>query len=93
MKLSAEDKRLGLHVGDEGLHIRDQALLDRGDLYEYQRCGVDTNEKCRACEVRYLCGGACRAWAKDRENPNSGDFDCASRKNYYLRLARKIEEE
>lgn len=23
---------------------------------------VDTNPKCRSCEVRYLCGGACRAW-------------------------------
>jgi uncharacterized protein len=25
------------------------------------RC-VDTNAKCRDCELRYLCGGACRAW-------------------------------
>ena len=23
---------------------------------------VDTNERCRRCELRYLCGGACRAW-------------------------------
>lgn len=23
---------------------------------------VDTNPKCKTCEVRYLCGGACRAW-------------------------------
>ena len=23
---------------------------------------VDTNPKCHICEVRYLCGGACRAW-------------------------------
>jgi uncharacterized protein len=23
---------------------------------------VDTNPKCRECELRYLCGGACRAW-------------------------------
>lgn len=23
---------------------------------------VDTNPRCRECEVRYLCGGACRAW-------------------------------
>ncbi len=27
---------------------------------------VDTNRKCRACEVRYLCGGACRAWGGER---------------------------
>jgi uncharacterized protein len=23
---------------------------------------VDTNAKCRNCDLRYLCGGACRAW-------------------------------
>jgi uncharacterized protein len=26
---------------------------------------VDTNPKCRACDLRYLCGGACRAWGGD----------------------------
>jgi uncharacterized protein len=27
-------------------------------------CGhsVDSNPKCRVCDVRYLCGGACRVW-------------------------------
>jgi uncharacterized protein len=25
-------------------------------------CSVDTIKKCRECEYRYLCGGACRAW-------------------------------
>ena len=25
-------------------------------------CSVDTIDKCRDCEFRYLCGGACRAW-------------------------------
>ena len=23
---------------------------------------VDTNKRCKTCELRYLCGGACRAW-------------------------------
>jgi uncharacterized protein len=26
---------------------------------------VDTNIKCCKCELRYLCGGACRAWGKE----------------------------
>lgn len=26
---------------------------------------VDVNSKCRECDVRYLCGGACRAWGGD----------------------------
>lgn len=27
---------------------------------------VDTNRKCRTCDVRYLCGGACRAWGGEQ---------------------------
>lgn len=84
----APDKKLG-DLSRETLG----ELLDRGELYGYQSRGVDTNEKCRICEVRYLCGGMCRAWAKDRENPDSGDFDCTSRRNYYTRLARRLGEE
>jgi uncharacterized protein len=30
-----------------------------GDLSSHT---VDTNAKCRQCDLRYLCGGACRAW-------------------------------
>ena len=30
-----------------------------GDLRQHT---VDTNPKCRHCDLRYLCGGACRAW-------------------------------
>ena len=62
-------------------------LLDRGGLYDYCRHNVDTNEKCRTCEVRYLCGGMCRAWAHDKHNVDSGDFDCTGRKDYLLKLA------
>jgi uncharacterized protein len=49
--------RLGRATGD-GL----RAVLDREAFRELARHTVDTNPKCRACEVRYLCGGACRAW-------------------------------
>ena len=82
------DKKLG-DLGEESLG----GLLDRGGLYEYCRHDVDTNEKCRACEVRYLCGGICKAWVRDRENVDSGDFDCTERRTYYLRLAEMIREE
>ncbi len=63
------------------------ALLDKGALYEYCAHTVDTNEKCKACEVRYLCGGVCKAWARDKHNIDSGDFDCAARKEYFTRMA------
>ena len=84
----APEAKLG-DLGREGLG----ELLDRGELYEYCSHGVDSNRKCRACEVRYLCGGVCKAWVRDRHDLDSGDFDCASRKDYFMRLARRAEWE
>ena len=81
----APDKRLG-SLAEEDL----DAVLARGELYGYCLHDVDTNEKCRVCEVRYLCGGICKAWLRDRENVDSGDFDCTARKKYYTRLAEEI---
>lgn len=66
------------------------ALLDRGELFEYCRHDVDTNEKCRSCEVRYLCGGICKARVRDRHNIDSGDFDCEERKRYFLEFAVQL---
>jgi uncharacterized protein len=31
---------------------------------------VNTNTKCNSCEVKYLCGGACRAWGKEKTQNN-----------------------
>jgi uncharacterized protein len=48
-------------------------ILDDGGLAGvvmnegFQRLGcatVDTNRGCRECTLRYLCGGACRAWSR-----------------------------
>jgi len=38
------------------------AILGTERFRDLTRHTVDTNPKCRECEVRYLCGGACRAW-------------------------------
>lgn len=35
---------------------------------------VDTNPKCRVCDVRYLCGGACRAWGGEMCQDNLDAF-------------------
>ncbi len=84
----APDKKLG-DLSRESLG----ELLDRGELYGYCRHDVDSNEKCRSCEVRYLCGGICRAWVKDREDVDSGAFDCSLRKEYFLQLAQRVRKE
>ena len=83
----APDKILG-DLSIESLHD----LLLRGDLYEYCRHDVDTNEKCRSCEVRYLCGGICKAWVRDKDNVDSGSFDCSDRLAYYRQVAEKLKE-
>jgi uncharacterized protein len=35
---------------------------------------VDRNPQCRACAMRYLCGGACRAWSR-QTGPEQVDLD------------------
>jgi uncharacterized protein len=43
---------------------------------------VDANQRCRACELRYLCGGACRAWNRYPEqlqhNLDAPPLDCSA---------------
>ena len=65
-------------------------LLARGELYALCFHDVDSNEKCRTCEVRYLCGGMCKAWASSHGSVDSGAFDCASRKAHLLAQARRV---
>jgi len=76
------DKRLG-NVLSDGL----ATVLDSAGFRELSRHDVDANEKCRVCEVRYLCGGMCKAWVSDKRNIDGGDFDCAARKAAFEYLA------
>ena len=62
------------------------AYLERGGLLAIANSGVDTNEECRTCEMRYLCGGTCKAYVRDKHDLNSGDFDCAEIKSGILRM-------
>ncbi|MCP4218593.1 MAG: radical SAM protein [bacterium] len=39
-----------------------QAVLVHESFRKLSCHTVDTNPKCRRCDVRYICGGACRAW-------------------------------
>lgn len=76
-----EKERL-LGNAKDGLRV----ILESPGFLSLGRHGVDTNQKCRVCEVRYLCGGICKAWAADKRDIDSGDFDCAARKDALLRL-------
>ena len=65
------------------------ALRDR--LFAYASVGVDSNEKCSHCELRYLCGGLCLAYRPHPETPDSGDFDCEARKKALHSLLAAIQ--
>ena len=64
-------------------------ILDRGTLLALINSGVDTNRKCKSCEVRYFCGGMCKIWVDDKTDPDSGNFDCESTKKRYLRMLKE----
>ena len=55
-------------------------VLNRGELLSLMNTGVDSNEKCRTCVVRYLCGGQCKIWVTNKDDVNGGDFDCEDTK-------------
>jgi uncharacterized protein len=50
-------------------------VLERNNAY--RRVTVDSNHKCRQCDLRYLCGGFCRAWGSSAD-PDSPPTDCAA---------------
>ncbi len=66
-----------------------QDILDRKELLDIINSGVDTNKKCRECEVRYFCGGLCKIWVNDHSDIDSGDFDCTQTKESILEMLRK----
>jgi uncharacterized protein len=51
------------------------AVLERNDAY--RRVTVDSNEMCRTCTLRYVCGGFCRAWGAS-DNPDGRPVDCTA---------------
>lgn len=67
---------------------RDPLSNVKEKLFAYMNHGVDTNERCSACSVRYLCGGLCLVYRPHPDQPDSGEFDCEARKK---RLDRMID--
>jgi uncharacterized protein len=52
-----------------------EAVLEAEKFQRLKRVTVDSNEKCQACALRYLCGGFCRAWGI-AEDPDAPPADC-----------------
>lgn len=52
---------------------------------------VDKNLQCKHCDMRYLCGGGCQAWNKNKgiRALNDPPTFCNGKTDYYYQLAKK----
>lgn len=65
-------------------------ILNSDSFCNLTKHTVDTNKKCKNCDMRYLCGGACRAWGNEE---NGIDLDAPIENCYVLkRRALKVLE-
>jgi uncharacterized protein len=64
--------KLGNINADDGL----PGLIALKGFYELRKHTVNTNHLCCKCMLRYLCGGACRAWSRQL-TINQSDIDAA----------------
>lgn len=71
-----------------------KAVLEAKEFRELSSHNVDTNAKCRTCEVRYLCGGACRAWGGEatQYNLDSPPPECGGLRSRALKLLEAARE-
>lgn len=77
------------NVLEEGL----EDVLSAPRFTRLRNCTVDTIEKCRECELRYLCGGACRAWGNREEtDPNTAPPECSHLSRRARELINAAEE-
>ena len=70
------DWLLGSLAGSNGL----AGILSSPGFQDLRFHTVNSNRGCHACALRYLCGGACRAWSRqadaDQTNLDSAPVDC-----------------
>ena len=65
-----EHWKLGMVTGAGGL----AAVVESSPFQRLGQATVNSNRACRACGLRYLCGGACRAWNR-LEGGEQADLD------------------
>ena len=78
------------NVKDSGL----KKILESDSFKQLQKCTVDTIEKCKECEVRYLCGGICRAWGNESNqlNLNAAPPNCDHLKKRAFQLIESANQ-
>jgi uncharacterized protein len=69
------------------------AVLASPQFARLVECSVDTIARCKDCEYRYLCGGACRAWGnQDTLNLNAAPVKCGHLKERARRIVDTARE-
>jgi uncharacterized protein len=69
------ERLLGSIGGPAGL----SAVLESDAFRDLGRHTVETNRACKLCPLRYLCGGACRAWSRGATSDlDAPPVDCSA---------------
>jgi uncharacterized protein len=77
------------NVSDDGM----DATLASPQFTRLINCSVDTVAKCRDCDYRYLCGGACLAWGNRQTiDLNAPPVNCEHLKNKAKQLIEEAKE-
>lgn len=63
-------------------------VLDSSKFKKLSSYNVDSIHKCKNCEYRYICGGACRAWSgeKGQYEPDAAPVECSGLKNRAMEI-------
>lgn len=70
------------------LHDEISTVIESQRAKEVSSRNVDANEECAGCDVRYLCGGGCKA----RSYNENGKFSCDKYCSGYKRLLGNIKD-
>ncbi len=67
------------------------AVIESERYRALKQVTVDSNQQCRHCALRYLCGGFCRVWSANGD-PDAPPKDCSALyKRAYSRLLAALE--
>ena len=72
-----EKWKMGMVTGEGGL----VSVVESSPFLRLTQATVNSNRACRACGLRYLCGGACRAWNRldggEQADLDAPPLDCS----------------
>lgn len=68
-----------------------RGVIESKQFQKLNNYNIDLVEKCKNCDLRYLCGGACRAWASDFDKDLSPSDCTLLKKRAYQLLSGALD--